>query len=125
MFVSMACILLVDDDIDLRFSLAEILTRAGHLVVEADNGEDGVALMAKNQPDVVISDMIMDGMEGISTVLNLRSTHPDLPILAISGSAMYLDHAKKLGANASLQKPFSSQDFLKAIDDLLLSHIRI
>lgn len=117
----MACVLLVEDDIDLRFSLVGILARAGHRVIETDNGYDVEVLIAKNHPDVVISDMIMDGMEGISTVLTIRRTHPKMSILAISGSAMYLNHAEKLGANASLQKPFSSQDFLNAVEKLLLS----
>ncbi len=120
----MACILLVEDDVDLRLNLASILARAGHLVIEAAEGEDGVAKITKIRPDVVISDMVMDGMEGISTVLSIRGTHPELPILAISGSAMYLSHAEKLGADASLQKPFSSQAFLNAVNALLLSPVR-
>ena len=116
----MAVVLLVEDDIDLRDSLASILERAGHLVIQADEGERGVAEITLNRPDVVISDMVMDGMEGISTVLAIRNAHPDLPILAISGSAMYLGHAEKLGANASLQKPFSPQIFLNTVDKLLM-----
>lgn len=125
MYAFMACILLVEDDIDLRFGLVGILKRAGHRVIEADDGEDGLALITKAHPDVVISDMVMDGMEGISTVLTVRETYPELPILAISGSAMYLEHAEKLGANASLQKPFSSQAFLKAVDELVLGPIHL
>ena len=120
----MACILLVEDDVDLRLSLAGILARAGHLVIEASDGEDGLTKIAKCNPDVVISDMIMDGMEGISTVLSIRGIHPELPILAISGSAMYLNHAEKLGDNASLQKPFSSQAFMGAVDALLMSPVQ-
>lgn len=123
--LNMACVLLVEDDIDLRFSLAGILARAGHHVIEADDGEDGVAQIAKKNPDVVISDMVMDGMEGISTVLNIRNTHPELPILAISGSALYLNNAEKLGANASLQKPFSSEAFMNAVNALLISHAHV
>lgn len=120
----MACVLLVEDDVDLRFSLASILVHAGHHVIEASEGKDGVAQIMQNRPDVVISDMIMDGMEGISTVLSIRGIHPKLPILAISGSAMYLNHAEKLGANASLQKPFSAQTFLSAVNALLMSPVR-
>lgn len=119
----MACVLLVEDDIDLRDSLAAILKRAGHYVLEADEGEVGVTKITRNRPDVMISDMVMDGMEGISTVLTVRNSHPDLPILAISGSAMYLSHAEKLGADASLQKPFSAQTFLEAVDKLLINSV--
>lgn len=120
----MAKVLLVEDDIDLRDSLAGILERAGHIVTQVDEGERGVAEITRNHLDIVISDMIMDGMEGISTVLSVRESHPELPILAISGNALYLDHAKKLGANASLHKPFTQQAFLDAVDELLMTLVR-
>lgn len=120
----MAKVLLVEDDIDLRDSLAGILERVGHMVIQADEGKHAVAEIAQNHPDVLISDMVMDGMEGISTVLTVRQSHPELPILAISGSAMYLNHAEKLGANASLHKPFTPQAFLDAVDKLLMTHVR-
>lgn len=120
----MAKVLLVEDDIDLRDSLAGILERAGHTVLQADEGKRGVAEITRNQLDIVISDMVMDGMEGISTILSVRESHPELPILAISGNALYLNHAEKLGANASLHKPFTQQAFLDAVDNLLFSPVR-
>lgn len=115
----MACVLLVEDDIDLRFSLAGTLKRAGHQVVEADDGERGLALIEGSKPDIVISDMVMAGMEGIATVLTLRKSHRRLPILAISGNPLYLSNAEKLGATASLLKPFSEQSFIETIDSLI------
>lgn len=115
----MACVLLVEDDLDLRFSLAGILQRAGHHVLEADDGEQGLAKVTEKRPDLVISDMVMAGMEGISTVLALREKHKRLPILAISGNPLYLTNARKLGADASLLKPFNEQSFIEKINDLL------
>jgi len=115
----MACVLLIEDDTDLRFSLAGILQHAGHQAFEASDGKRGLALVDEKHPDLVVSDIVMAEMEGISTILALREKHMQLPILAISGNPFYLNNAEQLGANASLLKPFSSETFLETVNCLL------
>ncbi len=115
----MACVLLLEDDDDLRESLAGVLQGQAHTVFEAENGDTALQMAKEHRPDLVVCDLIMAGTEGIATILGLRKLHPDLPILAISGNTLYLDNSEKLGADASLLKPFTAQQFLLAVGALL------
>jgi CheY-like chemotaxis protein len=119
----MARILLIDDDRPLRTVLAEALSLAGHEVFQAEDGRQGVEIFRVARPDVVVTDLIMPGQEGIETIVQLRQEFPDLPIIAISGGAshskLYLDMAKRLGARRIIPKPFSADQLLGAITEAL------
>jgi DNA-binding response OmpR family regulator len=119
----MANILLIDDDEALRDVLAIFLGEAGHEVRLAANGKQGLMLFKQSPADVVVTDLIMPGQEGIETIVALRKERPKLPIIAMSGgvehSPVYLGLAKKLGAQRTLAKPFSGEELLKAIDEVL------
>lgn len=119
----MAKILIIDDDPGTRRMVSRILRRAGHEVVEAQDGIEGTLRFAADHPDLVITDIVMPGKEGIETILDLRRQSPSLPILVISGnddqSEAYLRFAQKLGANAALAKPFRAADLVREIDKLL------
>lgn len=115
----MACILLVEDDDDLRDALSGILEGAGHRVVEAANGGNVGTIMSDHSPDVVVSDLVMDGAEGIETIRRVRDASVETPILTISGNAMYLNNSAKLGATAVLLKPFPANVFLSTVEELL------
>ena len=124
-----AKILIIDDDAGMRRTVSRILATAGHEVIEASDGVEGVDLFRKNQPDVVVTDIIMPKKEGIETILDLRREHPSTLILVISGGATvpteslvpldYLGMAKALGADGVLAKPFRAADLLQEIDNLL------
>jgi two-component system cell cycle sensor histidine kinase/response regulator CckA len=70
-------------------SVAErALTRHGYTVVTADNGEDALEILARNEPvDLLISDVVMPGMDGPTMVREARQSRPDLKILFMSGYA--------------------------------------
>lgn len=107
----MARLVLIDDDAHFRLMLAETLRAAGHEVREAENGAKGLAEIAADPPDLVITDIIMPEVEGIETIFSLRRSHPRLKVIAISGGGRITadDHllmAKKMGASAVLSKPF-------------------
>jgi CheY-like chemotaxis protein len=123
-----AKILIIDDDPSMRRTVSRILARAGHEVIEAPDGLEGVELFRRNHPDIVVTDIVMPKKEGIETILELRRENPLTLILAISGGATllggsapldYLDLAKGLGADAVLAKPFRAPDLLQQIDNLL------
>jgi CheY-like chemotaxis protein len=116
----MAKILVIDDEALLTRSLAVLLTKAGHVVVTADNGKAGLEVFAREKPDLVITDIIMPVMEGIEAIQAIRAQEPKLPIIAVSGGGRtknleFLRLAEKLGANATLGKPFSKEQLLEAV----------
>jgi DNA-binding NtrC family response regulator len=117
----MADILIIDDDRQMRRLLIRILTGAGHTVREAGNGRDGVALFEQQRSAMVITDIVMPDMEGIETILSLRRDNPILPIIAISGGSdpLYLTAAGKLGATATLRKPFSADELIVLVEGML------
>jgi CheY-like chemotaxis protein len=119
----MASILLIEDDEPLRQILALALVNAGHTVAEAADGNQGIERFHKAPPDLVITDIVMPGREGIEMIMTLRREAPRLPIIAISGAAnyarIYLGMAAKLGAQRILPKPFSAADLLRAINEVL------
>lgn len=117
----MANILIIDDDRQMRRLLTRVLTGAGHTVHEAENGLDGVEMFKRKHPAMVITDIVMPGMEGIETIVNLRRDNPTVPIIAISGGSdpLYLRAAAKLGATGSLRKPFAPASLLELVEAML------
>lgn len=117
--VPVASILIIDDNEALRTMMAHALTHAGHKVSVAADGKEGLRLFNCRPVELVITDIVMPEQDGIEIVMILRKTHPQLPVLAISGdspkhSALYLSLARKLGAVETLQKPFSVAALLAA-----------
>ena len=119
----MARILLIDDDDLLRDVLTTALTHAGHTVYQAADGAQGCEIFNATPVDLVLTDIIMPGQEGIETIMHLRHLNPRLPIIAMSGGAtnskVYLSLAAQLGARHVLAKPFTPDALAAAIADLL------
>ncbi len=119
----MPYILLIDDDELLRGVLAKALDHAGHQVIQAADGQQGVELARATPVDLVITDLIMPVQEGVETIVKLRRERPDLPIIAISGgvtnSKIYLEIASRIGAKRILAKPFTPQELLAVIAEVL------
>ena len=116
-------ILLIDDDEALRSVLAKALAYAGHHVVQAADGREGLELYHARKFDLVITDLIMPVQEGVETILRLKKEGATTPVIAISGSAsnsrLYLEIAAKIGARRVLQKPFSPPELLAVINEVL------
>lgn len=117
-------ILLIDDNDALRTMARRILVTAGYDVQEAADGEVGLACYRQEPSDVVITDIVMDGMEGLETIRALRQRDPAVKIIAMSGAGHgrqghYLDLAMKLGARRILHKPFTADELLTAVTAVL------
>ena len=119
----MARILLIEDHELVRSLLRETLELAGHAVIEARNGVEGLDLFRQAGADLVITDIVMPHKGGLGVVTALREQDPPVSIIAISGARDsaedYLDLAYRMGAVKVLLKPFSIAALIAAIDELL------
>ena len=117
-------ILVVDDDDMMRAFIKELLKINDFKITEAANGKLGLKEFRENTPDLVITDIIMPEMEGISFIRELRSYNKDIPIIAMTGNVHgrmeeFLDISSQLGADEILRKPIKSKEFLEAINKLI------
>jgi DNA-binding response OmpR family regulator len=117
-------ILIVEDENDLREMLKVSLTRRKFTVLEAENGKDAIIHFKPAVTDLVITDLIMPEEDGLKVIMKLREVKPSLKIIAISGGgkagpASYLNLAKALGADAVYSKPFSVNEMIRKIEELL------
>ncbi len=114
----MSDVLLIEDNQVLRQQLYEGLVDARYRVYDAENGLLGLRLFEQHRPAVVVTDLIMDGGEGIESILTLRQLDREVGIIAISGNSDYLNSSAKLGADRILLKPFRMDDLIAAIESL-------
>jgi len=117
-------ILIVEDENDLREMLKVSLIRRKFTVLEAENGKDAIIHFKPAVTDLVITDLIMPEEDGLKVIMKLREVKPSLKIIAISGGgkagpASYLNLAKALGADAVYSKPFSVNEMIRKIEELL------
>jgi CheY-like chemotaxis protein len=120
----MARILVIDDDANMRGSLAQTLERLGHQASVSPDGKEGIASAAAHPPDLVITDLIMPEKEGLETIMELRQRHPRIKIIAMSGGGRlsnedYLHLAKRFGATVALAKPFTREELKAALAQAL------
>jgi len=117
-------VLVVEDDESVRDALSIMLERAGYAVTQAANGLVVAGLIEDWQPNLVVTDIFMPDGDGIETLNLVRRRWPAIPVIAISGGSPmlrldYLQVAADLGANATIQKPFAADDFLKTVRQVL------
>lgn len=114
-------ILVIDDEAALRTTIRKMLESASHEVIEAENGRIGIEAFRKQPADVVVTDIIMPQKEGIETIRDIRAIDPNVRIVAISGGGRnknmdFLRIAGKLGATATLAKPFRKEELLACVE---------
>ena len=116
----LARILVIDDSSEIRVSLRKMLEVAGHKIIEASNGEEGVRLYSQNPTDLIITDILMPDKDGIEALLELRTDFPDIKVIVISGKGKeLLPTASEFGARRVFEKPFRVQEILSAVKELL------
>jgi len=100
-------LLVVDDEQDVLSLLETLLKKDGHEVETATSGEEALTKMEENIPDLVITDLYMDGMNGMQLMESIHSKTPLLPVIILSGQAQIRDAVKAthMGSTAFLTKP--------------------
>ena len=120
-------ILFVDDEPNLLLGLQRMLRpmRQEWDMRFAANGREALKTLNAEPCDVVVTDIFMPEKEGLETIMELRRDFPSTKIIAISGGGQKgrllraLDIAEKLGAHVTLQKPFSSQQMITAVREVM------
>lgn len=113
-------ILIIEDDTVIRENLSEILQLNNYEVLAIDNALEIINIVKDFRPDILITDILMPDKDGIEIIMEIRKKYPHIFLIAISGggrinSESYLNTAKYLGADATLQKPFSHVQLLNII----------
>lgn len=118
---SAARVLVVDDDPGLRRLISMRLESAGHQVDAVDSGEAALGSLAGQLPDLVITDLRMPGMDGMSLFRHLRERLPGLPVIILTAHGTIPDAvaASREGAFAFLTKPFDGAELLGSVADAL------
>jgi len=116
-------ILLVEDFDDTRLMTKLWLTKKGYRVVEAENGAEAVDLAQREQPDLIIMDMMMPGVDGLDATRQIREYQSlqTTPIVAVSayGADQYRHRALDAGCNEYVPTPFDPDALSKLIERLL------
>lgn len=119
-----ALILVIDDDAALRDFVRRVLEKNGCEVIEANDGLPAMDRFRKRKPDLVICDVYMPEQEGLETIREFRKISPGVRIISMSGGATVgrmdpLPLATRLGANATLPKPFAETELMSLVYVLL------
>jgi CheY-like chemotaxis protein len=114
-------ILVIDDDEAIRESTMYFLENEGYAVTAARDGDEALKLFDQRPYDLVISDIMMPGTDGLETISQMKKKNVDLKILAISGVEMkedFLEMAGMFGAGKKLAKPFTRQQLVRTVAEM-------
>lgn len=105
--MAQATVLIVDDEKDFLETISERLTNRGFLVDAADNGLEALDKLDAKNFDAIVLDMMMPEMDGIETLKHIRTRHPEMQVILLTGHATLQKgvEAVKLGAMDFLEKP--------------------
>src|SRR5258708_30523294 len=117
----MSTILLVDDDPDILKLISLRLTAAGHSVKGAGRGEKGLAMLAASRPELVITDLKMGGIDGLTLFDEIRKQAPTLPVIILTAHGTIPDAvaATRRGVFGFQPKPFDGKHLLDQVEQAL------
>jgi two-component system response regulator AtoC len=119
-------VLVIDDDPGVREYLEALVSRQGYDVLAVPSGEDALRSLERSRPDLVTLDVVLEGMDGLETLRQLKKRLPDVPVVMLSGhgQARTIVEAMRLGASDFLRKPFEVEElelaFQKALENRAL-----
>jgi CheY-like chemotaxis protein len=101
-------IMIVDDEAAVANVLASAVRQGGHDAIVATDGREALALLDQARPDAVFLDLRMPDVGGLTVLRSIRSSHPTLPVIVITGHAAdaEIEEARQLGVTDVIEKPF-------------------
>lgn len=117
----MATVLVVDDEQSMREFLTVVLEKQGHRVIAASDGGYALQLIARQPPDLVITDLRMPKVDGIGLLTGIREEHPHLPVIMVTAyaSSDSTIQAMRLGADDYITKPFRIDEIRLVVEKAL------
>ncbi len=117
----MARILVAEDERALREFVCRALDQSGHTVTPVEDGLQALSALAGGDFDLLLTDIVMPGMDGIALALKVARDNPELPILLMSGYAMERQKVHNLEAliHEVIAKPFSLREITDAVSRVL------
>jgi len=115
---SQPTVLLVDDDDDILSLLSVWLDKAGYEVITVTSGREALGRIDVSQPQLVITDLFMEDIDGMALLTTVHQTNPLLPVIMLSGKAQIPDAVKAthLGSAAFLTKPVQREELLEQVE---------
>jgi len=119
-------ILIVEDNEKNRKLVRDVLQVKGYKTIETETGEDGIRMAQESQPALILMDIQLPGIDGITALKRLRAEPKtrDIPVIAVTASAMTLKREAMLaeGFDGYQNKPISIKDFLEEVGRVLEAH---
>jgi DNA-binding response OmpR family regulator len=116
-------ILIVDDEPDVVVPIQFLMEQQGYRVMAAERGEDALDLIYHYKPDLVILDIMLPGIDGyeVCEIIRLDPNYRDVRVMFLTAKGREVDIAKglALGADAYLTKPFSNDELVAKVKELL------
>ena len=114
-------VLIIDDDAATRKVVEQTLTKAGYAVLSAASGEEGLSMAQKRNPDIIITDVIMPGMDGFMLFKELKRDEDtkNKSVLVLSGRQNIGDTFRRFGADGFLTKPVDTKLLITEIEKLI------
>jgi len=127
-------LMIVDDEPDVRAAMARVLERAGFAVLLVASADEAIAALRTERVDLLITDMIMPGLNGADLIRVVKRDFPEIRVVAISGggnfwpqgykpeaitTSAYLAAAEKAGADGAISKPFEILELLEVVRSVI------
>ncbi|GMA63573.1 response regulator [Alicyclobacillus fastidiosus] len=114
-------VLVVDDQFGIRVLLQEVLQREGYEIFQAPNGTTALEIVQREQPDLILLDMKIPGMDGLEILRNIRKLELDTKVIMMTayGELDLIQEAMEMGALAHFTKPFDIDELRQAVKDQL------
>ena len=114
-------LLVVDDEIGVSDDLRDFLRKRGYDAISTTSGIEALQLIKREKPNIIVLDILMEGMTGIEVLREIKKTYPKIRVIMLTAleDEATQDQCKKLGASAYIIKPYSYEEILKAAHKLI------